>query len=110
MEMTAIMPLITPALRQNLRELVSRHGAAGRPRIAEAQAGMKRFAIYARFSSDRQNEASIEDQLRVCRAYADRIGGTVVANYEDRASSGAHTAERHGYQRCSRTRRRSGSI
>lgn len=30
--------------------------------------------IYARFSSDRQREESIEGQIRECREYADKNG------------------------------------
>ena len=37
-----------------------------------------RVAIYARHSSDNQREASIEDQLEVCRRYAERQGWTIV--------------------------------
>lgn len=45
--------------------------------------------IYARYSSDKQRDASIEDQVAVCRRYADRQGWTVVDWYADRAISGA---------------------
>ena len=38
---------------------------------------MTRVAIYARFSSTMQREASIEDQLRLCRDRAEREGWTV---------------------------------
>ena len=48
-----------------------------------------RAVIYARYSSDNQREASIEDQLEVCRRYIERQGWTLVRNYEDRALSGA---------------------
>jgi DNA invertase Pin-like site-specific DNA recombinase len=48
-----------------------------------------RVALYARYSSDQQRAASIDDQLRVCREYADRHGWEVVAEYPDRAVSGA---------------------
>ena len=48
-----------------------------------------RAAIYARFSTDMQREASIEDQLRRCRALAEARGYTVVAELDDRATSGA---------------------
>jgi site-specific DNA recombinase len=37
-----------------------------------------RAVIYARYSSDRQSEASIEDQLEVCRRYAQAQGWRVV--------------------------------
>lgn len=43
--------------------------------------------IYARFSSDKQNEASIEGQLRECMQYAEFNGIQVIGNYIDRAMS-----------------------
>lgn len=45
-------------------------------------------AIYARYSSDNQREASIEDQLRVCRDYCKQKGLTVIKEYHDSALSG----------------------
>ena len=48
-----------------------------------------RAVIYARYSSDNQREASIEDQLEICRRYIDREGWTLGETYEDRALSGA---------------------
>ncbi|MCP4209047.1 MAG: recombinase family protein [Shimia sp.] len=48
-----------------------------------------RAAIYARYSSDKQNDASIEDQLRLCRERATREGWTIVDSYSDRSISGA---------------------
>ncbi|MFQ6163493.1 recombinase family protein, partial [Sinorhizobium meliloti] len=48
-----------------------------------------KVALYARYSSDNQRDASIEDQLRICRARAEREGWTVVDSYSDRAISGA---------------------
>jgi len=48
-----------------------------------------RVALYARYSSDNQRDASIEDQLRQCRERAAREGWAVVASYCDRAISGA---------------------
>ena len=41
---------------------------------------MMRAAIYARFSTQMQREASIEDQVRLCRERAEREGWTVVAD------------------------------
>ncbi len=38
---------------------------------------MKKAAIYARFSTDLQNERSIEDQVALCRNYAAREGMNV---------------------------------
>ena len=48
-----------------------------------------KVALYARYSSDNQRDASIEDQLRICRARAEREGWQVVDSYTDRAISGA---------------------
>lgn len=48
-----------------------------------------KVALYARYSSDNQRDASIEDQLRLCRARAEREGWHVVDSYSDRAISGA---------------------
>ena len=53
---------------------------------------MKNAALYARFSTDKQDARSIDDQLRRCRAYADSHALAVVAVHQDAAMSGAHTA------------------
>ncbi|MES2847363.1 MAG: recombinase family protein, partial [Pseudomonadota bacterium] len=50
---------------------------------------MIRVALYARYSSDRQSDASIEDQVRVCQERAAREGWTVVQTFAGRAISGA---------------------
>jgi DNA invertase Pin-like site-specific DNA recombinase len=55
-----------------------------------------RAVIYARYSSDLQREASIEDQLSVCSERATREGWTVVGAYSDRAASGADILNRRG--------------
>jgi site-specific DNA recombinase len=55
-----------------------------------------RAAIYARFSTDRQSEASIADQVRVCTDYATRNGFKVAAQFEDQGISGASIAGRPG--------------
>ena len=54
-----------------------------------------RVAIYARFSSDRQSDRSIEDQVRLCREKAEREGWKVVDVFPDFALSGA-TRDRPG--------------
>src|SRR5688572_12134544 len=54
-------------------------------------------AIYARYSSDNQRDASIADQLRICREFAARQGWTVVHEFTDHAVSGA-TLLRSGFQ------------
>jgi site-specific DNA recombinase len=53
--------------------------------------------IYARYSSDNQRDASIADQLRVCREFAARQSWTVVNEFTDHAVSGA-TLLRSGFQ------------
>ncbi|MGV3651820.1 MAG: recombinase family protein [Devosia sp.] len=57
---------------------------------------MRRAAIYARYSSDRQNERSCADQNALCEAWAERQGLTVTAGYDDAAISGASTINRMG--------------
>ena len=54
---------------------------------------MTRAALYARYSSDLQREASIEDQFRICREHAEREGWKVSATYRDAAISGASARE-----------------
>lgn len=54
--------------------------------------------IYARYSSDKQKEQSIEGQLRNCYDYADRMGYTVIGEYIDRGMSGTR-ADRPDFQR-----------
>lgn len=46
------------------------------------------IVIYARYSSDKQTEQSIEGQLRVCREFAERHGYNIIYEYIDRAISG----------------------
>ena len=48
-----------------------------------------RAAIYARYSSNNQRDASIEDQVRLCQAYLEGQGHGPGKIYEDRAMSGA---------------------
>ena len=50
-----------------------------------------RCATYARYSSDRQSPASIQDQLRMCREYAERQGWVFLEGhvYADESLSGA---------------------
>ena len=60
---------------------------------------MTRVALYARYSTDNQREASIEDQLRLCREHAANEKWTVVECYSDAAISGASIIRRPGIQR-----------
>ncbi len=59
---------------------------------------MTRAALYARYSSDNQNAASIADQVRLCREQAEREGWNVVETYQDAAVSGASVTLRPGVQ------------
>jgi site-specific DNA recombinase len=57
-----------------------------------------RAVIYARYSSEQQRDASIEDQLRLCRDAVRLRDWTIVSEYTDRAQSGS-TRHRVQYQR-----------
>lgn len=48
-----------------------------------------KVALYARYSSDNQRDASIADQLRICRLHAEKQGWQIVEEYTDHAISGA---------------------
>ena len=49
---------------------------------------MKTAVIYARYSSERQNDQSIEGQLRICNKYAQDNNLMIVDTYIDRATTG----------------------
>ena len=57
---------------------------------------MTRIATYARFSTDKQRDSSIEDQVRNCTNYANRHQWAVAHRFEDRGISGA-SKDRPGY-------------
>ncbi|MCP4735692.1 MAG: recombinase family protein [Bosea sp.] len=59
---------------------------------------MTRAVIYARYSSDHQRAASIEDQYRICRERAGREGWQVVRTYKDAGISGSSMILRPGIQ------------
>lgn len=48
-----------------------------------------RAAVYARYSTENQSDASIEDQVEICRRLCEAQGWKMVGTYEDRALSGA---------------------
>lgn len=52
--------------------------------------------VYARYSTDRQSESSIADQLRVCRTHAAAQGWIVGAEHTDEGISGAALGNRPG--------------
>jgi len=59
-----------------------------------------RCAVYARYSSEKQNSLTIDQQIRKCREYAEREGLRILDEhiYADQAISGA-TDDRGGLQR-----------
>ncbi|WP_205602559.1 recombinase family protein [Chelativorans alearense] len=66
---------------------------------------MTRAALYARYLSDNQSEASIEDQFRLCREHARREWWQIVGSYEDtrmRRCGDQSTILRPGIQRLMR--------
>jgi DNA invertase Pin-like site-specific DNA recombinase len=56
-----------------------------------------RAVIYARYSTENQRDASIEDQMRICQRIVDAEGFELVTRFEDRGISGG-TDQRPGYQ------------
>jgi len=56
-----------------------------------------RAAIYARFSTDKQRDASIDDQFRECERVAKAAGLEIVGRFQDKGIS-AGTHQRPGYQ------------
>ena len=66
---------------------------------ADERAGSAaRAVVYARFSTEMQNAASIDDQIRLCREHVEREKWQYLHAYADRAASGASLL-RAGYQR-----------
>jgi site-specific DNA recombinase len=59
---------------------------------------MTRAVIYARFSSDRQKDRSIDDQVALCRDLCAREGMAAISTFEDRAISGSAAVNRPGFQ------------
>ena len=51
-------------------------------------------AIYSRFSTDRQNESSIDDQVRVCTEYAEQNEIEIAEEFADEGISGAALGNR----------------
>ncbi|WP_353618731.1 recombinase family protein [Ochrobactrum sp. AP1BH01-1] len=60
---------------------------------------IRRAALYARFSTELQSDRSVDDQIALCRNFAERGGFEVVRTYDDRAKSGASMIERDGLLR-----------
>ena len=58
--------------------------------LKERRLKMKTAVVYARYSSERQTEQSIEGQLRECNEYAMRNDIVIVDTYIDRAMTGTN--------------------
>lgn len=54
--------------------------------------------VYARYSTEKQSETSIADQISVCEAHARRQGWTVAEQFSDEGISGASFGNRPGAQ------------
>ena len=102
---TAVMTLARIIGRRIAREesggrrppmTTNRRGTLVRDRRAETMTF--RCALYARYSSDQQRAASIEDQFRVCRERAERAGWKIAGAYKDSAVSGSSVILRPGVQ------------
>ena len=66
--------------------------------------------IYARYSSDLQSKASIDDQVRICRERADRMDIEVVDVFADAALSGSRLQNRPSIQKLLERARTPGSF
>jgi DNA invertase Pin-like site-specific DNA recombinase len=55
-----------------------------------------RTISYARFSTDKQSESSVDDQLDICRRYAELLGWSIACEYSDLGISGAALGNRPG--------------
>ncbi|MBF0329922.1 MAG: recombinase family protein [Nitrospirae bacterium] len=62
-------------------------------------------AVYARYSTNNQREASIEDQIRKCRELAATKGWVILDEhiYYDKAQSGTRTNMRHAFKEMMQT-------
>lgn len=69
-----------------------------REKLLNGKCNYSYAVVYARYSCDRQNEQSIDGQLRVCQDYAERNGIKIVKTYIDKAMTGTND-NREAFQR-----------
>ena len=62
--------------------------------LREVETIKNRAVIYARYSSDKQKEASIEQQVKECMDYISRKGYSLIRVYSDSAKSASHDVEK----------------
>ena len=94
-----IEALAGAAVRRENRRVRRINSSVGKVAASRSRPAMIPCALYLRYSSDRQNDRSPEDQEAVCRTYMERNGYVVAAVYVDRAKSGATVHERTDFQR-----------
>ncbi|MBM3280778.1 MAG: recombinase family protein, partial [Candidatus Handelsmanbacteria bacterium] len=58
---------------------------------------MKKAAIYARYSSDKQTEETIHVQVDKCKAFCERQGILVCGTFADKGKSGTTEGGREEY-------------
>jgi site-specific DNA recombinase len=58
----------------------------------------KNVLFYARYSTDRQNEVSLETQIELGKSFIEDKGWTLAATYSDAAVSGTRFTSRPGIQ------------
>lgn len=62
--------------------------------LREIEIVKNRAVIYARYSSEKQKEASIEQQVNACMEYITRKGYSLIRVYSDSAKSASHNVEK----------------
>ena len=62
--------------------------------LREMEVIKNRAVIYARYSSEKQKETSIEQQVNACMEYINRKGYSLVRVYSDSAKSASHNVEK----------------
>ncbi len=67
-------PLLEFVAQIVARELAREHRPSGSRQPNKETTHMTTAAIYARFSTDKQDRSSIDDQARTCRAWAHANG------------------------------------
>lgn len=83
--------------RRLIRDADGRIVVANHPKGSRMTTARPRAAIYARYSTDLQNEHSIRDQIAKCAEKAAREGWEIVDEFSDAAMSGSSN-HRPGYQ------------
>src|SRR6266567_457615 len=84
--------------KRRTRQTSDRHSHPG-----SSHRSTVKVAFYGRYSSDNQRDASIEDQYRVVRRWAETHGHQLVAKFSDAAISGANIRLLGGLQEALRS-------